>query len=320
MKVGLATELANRPMAEQGVIEAYKVAGLEPPRHFFWLGSPLAGALLDTAMAKLSATEPPPAKARETTVYPPRIFAVVDSVRPILDTILSTHNIPARIDPNFLVDCLSDLQLHNAAYGQHDASILCFYDFFAQVCGVEECKKLEGLNNVAKSCGWWWAYDSVAVLTERPRKLSLDDRARLHSDSDWSILYPDGFGYTLVHGVEVPEHVVLDSSKITVKEIEGEQNVEVRRVMIEKYGQSRYLLDSGAAEIQKDDWGTLYHKDVPDDEPIRMVKVVNSTPEPDGSFKDYFIRVSPNCQTALEAVAWTFEQTPEEYKNVSVQT
>jgi hypothetical protein len=148
----------------------------------------------------------------------------------------------------------------------------------------------------------------------------LDDRGRLHADSDWAILYPDGFGYCLVHGVEVPEHVVLAPEKITVKEIESEANVEVRRVMIEKYGQSRYLLDSGAVEIHKDDWGILYRKEIPDDEPIQMVKVVNSTVEADGSFKDYFIRVTPTCTTALEAVAWTFGKTPEEYKNLEVQT
>ena len=46
-----------------------------------------------------------------------------------------------------------------------------------------------------------------------------------------------------------------------------------------------------------------------------MVKVVNSTPEPDGSFKDYFIRVPPafgdGQHTARSAVAWTFEESDE---------
>ncbi len=51
-----------------------------------------------------------------------------------------------------------------------------------------------------------------------------------------------------------------------------------------------------------------------------MVKVVNSTPEPDGSFKDYFLRVPPTCQTALEAVAWTFDKTPEQYRELAAQT
>jgi hypothetical protein len=42
------------------------------------------------------------------------------------------------------------------------------------------------------------------------------------------------------------------------------------------------------------------------EEPILMVEVLNSTPEPDGSRKTYFLRVPPHMQTARQAVAWTF--------------
>jgi hypothetical protein len=103
---------------------------------------------------------------------------------------------------------------------------------------------------------------------------------------------------------------------ILVKHIEDEQNAEVRRVMIELFGQERYLAESKAEEIQRDDYGTLYRKDIPGDEPLVMVKVVNATPEPDGSFKDYFLRVPPTMATAHEAVAWTFEKTPNTYRPV----
>ena len=44
-----------------------------------------------------------------------------------------------------------------------------------------------------------------------------------------------------------------------------------------------------------------------------MVKVVNSTPEPDGSFKDYFLRVPPEIVRAKQAVAWTFGKKENEY-------
>jgi hypothetical protein len=309
MKVGLSTSPADRPTAEKGIELAYRAAGLEPPGAVAWLGSPLAGAIVDTVISKLSSdTAASKQRSAAKTKYSDRILSVVDSTLPLLAEICGKE-----VKRDFVISCLSDLQLHNAAYGQHDASILCFYDFFARVCGVEECRKLEGLNLVAQSCGWWWAYDSLAILTERPSRLSLDDRGRLHADSDWAILYPDGFGYCLVHGVEVPEHVVLEPSKITVKEIESEANVEVRRVMMEKYGQSRFLLDSGAVEIHKDDWGTLYRKEVPEDEPLVMVNVLNSTLEPDGSAKPYWLRVPPTMTTARAAVAWTFQQAAETY-------
>jgi hypothetical protein len=50
------------------------------------------------------------------------------------------------------------------------------------------------------------------------------------------------------------------------------------------------------------------------DEPLVMVKVRNSTPEPDGAYKDYFLRVPPTMRTAREAVAWTFGLEAEDYK------
>lgn len=42
---GLATGPADRDEAEAAVAAAYRVAGLEPPKTFVWLDSPLAGVV-----------------------------------------------------------------------------------------------------------------------------------------------------------------------------------------------------------------------------------------------------------------------------------
>jgi hypothetical protein len=107
--------------------------------------------------------------------------------------------------------------------------------------------------------------------------------------------------------------VVEEPQRITIQDIEEESNAEIRRVKMDRFGQARYLIESGAKVIHSDDYGTLYRKEVPGDEPLVMVKVCNSTPEPDGSFKDYFLRVDPKCQRAKEAVAWTFGKGEQEY-------
>jgi hypothetical protein len=83
--------------------------------------------------------------------------------------------------------------------------------------------------------------------------------------------------------------------------------------MIERYGRARFLTESGAAQIHADDFGILYRKEVTGDEPIVMVKVINATPDPAGTFKDYFLRVPPTMRTAREAVAWTFEKEADAY-------
>ena len=119
------------------------------------------------------------------------------------------------------------------------------------------------------------------------RNVKRDTEGRLHSEDSPSIAYRDGWSLWHWHGVNVSRQIIEFPETITVKQIEDEANAEVRRVMIERYGQAKYLLDSEAVEIHRDDFGTLYRKEIPQDEPLLMVKVVNSTPEPNGDFKDY---------------------------------
>jgi len=124
----------------------------------------------------------------------------------------------------------------------------------------------------------------------------------------------------------VPAFAVVKPEWITVKHIADEENAEVRRVLIERYGLTRYLLDSGAQKIAEDEFGEVYRTELPGDEPLVMVKVINSTPEPDGSRRPYFLRVHPEMRvlgkdglgdpqavTPLNAVASTFGMTGEQY-------
>jgi hypothetical protein len=66
--------------------------------------------------------------------------------------------------------------------------------------------------------------------------------------------------------------------------------------------------------VHRDETGVLWRVEFDDDEPLVMVEVINSTPEPDGSRRTYFLRVPPDTETAREGVAWTFGLTAEEYQ------
>jgi hypothetical protein len=207
-------------------------------------------------------------------------------------------------------------------WGQHELAWQVFYDF-CNVVGVpysdDDRKKLTAWLSIGKSTGWWMAFDGICFCFERPGTLNIDGEGRMHSETDPAMAFRDTYSIYAIHGVQVPEYVILRPNEITVSDIEKEANAEIRRIKIDRYGQSKFLLDAGAKEIHKDDYGTLYIKDVPNDEPLVMVKVVNSTPEPNGEFKDYFLRVDPKCTTARGAVAWSFGKTENEY-SPSVQT
>jgi hypothetical protein len=169
--------------------------------------------------------------------------------------------------------------------------------------------------------GCFWYADSVeAVLSDRPTRLHFDDRMRIHSVTGPAIQYvPNtseaglGFSIYAIHGITVPRKLVENRDSITVEEIEREQNQEVRRIMVEAYGAQRYLENSNAEMIHADLSGQLWRKNMPNDEPLVMVRVKNSTPEPDGSIKVYWLRVPPTVLTAQEGVAWTFNMQGHEY-------
>ena len=82
--------------------------------------------------------------------------------------------------------------------------------------------------------------------------------------------------------------------------------------MIDRFGVQRYLQDS--QKVHVDEYGTLWRMDLPDDEAIVVVQVTNSTPEIDGSFKDYWLRVPPTITRAREGIAWTFGLSEMDYQ------
>jgi len=341
---GLSTSPTDRKGAEQGIALAYQAAGLKPPATFIWLGSPFAGAIGSAMLARA-----PKVRAQVGAQVWDQVWDQVgaqvwdqvwdqvgdqvwDQVRAqvgdqvwdqvgdqVWDQVRAQVGAQVRDQVRAQVGAQVRDQVRAAAWGQYDAYWLSFYDTFKRFGLADLVAPLAGLMQQARSAGWWWPFRGAAVVTERPRVLSRDDRGRLHSESGPAVGYPDGWGVWAWHGVRVAREVIEAPETLTADQVTAEQNVEIRRVMIERMGTARYLRESGATKVHADDWGTLWREDVPGDEPIVMVAVVNSTPEPDGSFKDYWLRVDPRCRTAKEAVAWSFAETVSTY-DPAVQT
>jgi len=162
-----------------------------------------------------------------------------------------------------------------------------YVSFFTDVCGLELAPNIaraaKAYRDTCESACWWWPHRDFVIVSERPTHIDRDERGRLHSESRPAIQWPDGWGLYMWHGVRVPARLIEHPETITVAEIEAEQNAEIRRCMVARYGAGRYLLDSGAKEVSRDEFGVLYRKEQADDEPLVMVRVLNSTPEPDGT-------------------------------------
>ena len=169
------------------------------------------------------------------------------------------------------------------------------------------------------------------VVSERPLVARVDAEARLHAELGPAMAWPDGFEVWAWHGVVVPDWVARDPGSITAERIDAERNAEVRRVMVERFGVERLMRESGGEVIHEDETGRLWRRRVgpvtgprswtqalswnrpPTHEVVVMVEVINATPEPDGTFRTYFLRVPPDIRTARAAVAWTFGMTEQAY-------
>jgi hypothetical protein len=213
----------------------------------------------------------------------------------------------------------------DSVYGAHDAAWLANCRYFRDVLGLaKETEKLSGQWELAESAGWALPHRHICWVSERHHILERDEHGRLHCLAGPALAYRDGFAIHAVHGVLVPADVIDDPGRIDVARIDRETNVEVRRVMIERYrhgeevnGPAAFILDAGGERLDHDErFGTLWRRNVPGDEPIAMIEVVNATREPDGGFRRYWLRVPPEVRTAREAVAWTFSMTAQEYAPV----
>ncbi|MFI0237805.1 DUF6745 domain-containing protein [Streptomyces sp. NPDC016845] len=335
--VAAATGPADRRAAEDGIRRAYRAVGLAEPARILWADSPRAAVVLLVRLAETGergacVRDPvrngPWAQAREqlhARLGPGGWGAhwnatggrLWDSTQMLVDRI-RTGIVEELAVPSRTVAGARDrrsetairLMLLDAVLGQHEAAWLSAFDS----PGAETGPRIDGLARVARSAGWWWPYERVAVVCERPTELHRDEAGRLDSATGPALAFPDGFALHAWRGMPVPAGFLAGLAGLTPQRIRDEENAELRRVMLEHFGYDRYLTESGAEPVHRDSTGVLWRVQLPGDEDVVMVEVVNSTPEPDGTHRTYWLRVPPRTRTAREGVAWTFGLQADAYE------
>lgn len=165
---------------------------------------------------------------------------------------------------------------------------------------------LENWMQLVRNGFMYLMFENFVLVCNYPEYMHLDEETRLHGPLGPAVEFADGGKTYAWHGTIVPADLIDNQGKATPWLIGLQPNIELRRIMIDIYGIERFLKDSGAKKLQKDKFGTLYRKDLWRDEPLVYVQVINSSPEPDGTFRKYFLRVPPETKTAKEGVAWSF--------------
>jgi hypothetical protein len=343
---GLCTQLSDRPVAESAVAELYRRSGFEEPE-FIWVPSPPAALEL---FAKEGLSVPP--LSFEKPAHPStEIAAVWSRSRERMDARVLRRHRHDRIARAAVWDSLRTTLFDGVAtairtllprpspgvtwYGQQEAHRVGYYDTLRR-CGLagfapRDDELLDLQAALVRATGWWWAFDGVCVMAERPTVLHTEptpegvhNERRLHHADQPALEFSDGSGVFVQHGTIVPDWVVLDP---TVERISRERNVEVRRCAIERIGWDRYIDMAALALVDHaDDPGNpgctlrLYATPSGWGRPSRILLVVNGSVERDGHRRRYGLYVPDWVPSAVDAAGWTYGISGADYAQLVRRT
>jgi hypothetical protein len=342
--IGLSTEPADFETAIDAAKKAYQICELPQPKVFIKTKSPFSATIAGAvAIVMLDILDKMPKEMQKFDSFPSNNPITQETTIQVYEQISEQKGIK--------LDEETKNKVINMAYGKAKAHIKDgFYNygldqfwvgFASNISFLRDVCELEGdyqdrfaiYEALVTSCGWTWWHDDVFVVSDRMLAIRMDDQNRLHSPDSPSIEYRDGWALYNWHGVAVEKEVIMNPQSITVEMIEKEENAEVRRVLMERYGYQRYIKDSGAEVIDEcpEDYylvglrgAKLLRKDIPEDEPVVFIELVNSTPEGDWMQKlksswnkdvirkKYLLRVDPEAyngeagKNCLAAVASTW--------------
>ena len=204
-----------------------------------------------------------------------------------------------------------------------------FLSFFRHVVKLPlDYSKWAHYETLAERSGPRIMTPDFCMISDRPEVLTVDEQNRPHNDTGPFCRWRDGTALYSVHGVRVPMWVIEHPERITVETIHAEQNAEIRRVMIERYGLSRYVRDAQFVVVDADLDPLGQPRRLLRRGDTLVVELTNSTVDADGTRRVYHVPCEPDLRpmyldgglgdpqdlTALNAVASTYGCTGEEYR------
>jgi len=161
--------------------------------------------------------------------------------------------------------------------------------------------------------GLYWVFADGIVAVPRPH-LQVENNW-FHCAHGPAICWPGGLSFWFWRGVQVTEEIVMHPETLTIETILATPNLEVMRVMMERFGPERMVKEGDPQMLHQSSEGTLYALQLPDEwEQQVIVEVVCPS-----TGRHYWLRVPPTMRQVREAIAWTFGLTAYEYQP-SVET
>lgn len=158
----------------------------------------------------------------------------------------------------------------------------------------------------------YYVMQDEIIAVPRPVQPELYHPGLMNSNSpviEWP--GPQGTSFWMYKGLLMDGQALFKPETLSVHEILRERNVEIRRVMIERYGAERFIEQGYGKLLDASDYGKLYQLYLSSGEPWTMVEVACPS-----TGRAYMLRVPPTMRTARGAVAWTFDVRTRNYHPV----
>jgi hypothetical protein len=272
--LSLSTEPADRLRAEKAIAELYKVNKFSKPK-FFWVDSPNEAFMFIDLFTKSD---------------------IPDDWKDVVKAEMTKRQAPFVLTYN---------------RGQQDFFWCANRDKFieeSRKVDIDQLIRLDCFYEISQSCHWVYLYEGAAIVCERPAQAHYDADDRYHNDSGYAKTYRDGTGWYAIHGVVVPEKVVLDPKGYTKNEIRGEKNSEVVRILAERMGWDLFAERIGVTlddewESDKSSYQLLSPKHKVGELQPNMLKMTSPVLK-DGTSPVYVEPVDHRLSTAEQAYKW----------------
>ena len=176
------------------------------------------------------------------------------------------------------------------------------YDF-AQRIGVEfDQEKYRKFHEWCRCCPFVLFNDTRVYVSRKPVRIDFNANSQLHCEDGMACEYSDGWGIYSINGVAVDEQIVLRPETQTVDQIRKEENEEVKRIRIQRYGWDRFLEEINAVVIDEnsnDIEGTKEFLIESKQDNIKSLMCVCPS-----TGKEFFLEVPPEINTCKEAQSW----------------
>jgi hypothetical protein len=335
-----STGPADRTGVHAAVERAYAAAGLPPPRDIVWHDSPadlaVAWARGRTAAgdsvrplivdavrrrAELAVDRAVSLSVRMALAGEPGLSRLPAFCASVDEAVLRLGERALPILPTRLADFFprrrTRASFAGSGFSFQSAAWLGALQYLHDVCDLtRQTGALAGLWELARSAIWMTPHERVCWLLHRPARIRRDANGRLHAADGPALCFGTHCEVHAWKGILVPARLIEHPQSIDVRAIEAAHDPQIRRCMIDIMTPQRFIDQGGAYRVVEDETGILWRQRWRW-EAWAAVEVVNGTPEPDGTYKRYFLQVPPTVRTPREGVAWTYGLSERQYRLVT---